>query len=62
MSFKDGIAFIEELIKKECRCNHIALMSGVFNKRDFDRANALGIRIFKKPFRLAEINLWLDQI
>jgi hypothetical protein len=62
MPFKDGLAFIEEQINKGCRCNHIALMSGAFTKKHFAKTNSLGITIFKKPFRLSEINHWLDQI
>jgi CheY-like chemotaxis protein len=62
MPFKDGFAFIEEQINKGCRCNHIALMSGAFTKEHFDKANSLGITIFKKPFLLSEIRNWLDQI
>jgi CheY-like chemotaxis protein len=62
MPVKNGFEFIEEQIKKGCRCSHIALMSGSFIKEHFDRADALGITIFSKPFRLSEIEHWLDQI
>jgi hypothetical protein len=37
-------------------------MSGAFTKEHYDKANSLGITIFKKPFKLSEINHWLDQI
>jgi DNA-binding NtrC family response regulator len=62
MPFKSGFDFIEEQIRKGCRCNHIALMSGTFTKEHFDKAKSLGIKIFKKPFRLSEMKNWLDQI
>ena len=62
MPFKDGFAFVEEQIKKGCRCKHIALMSGTFTKEHYTKASSLGITIFRKPFRLSEIQHWLDQI
>jgi hypothetical protein len=37
-------------------------MSGAFTKEHYDKANSLGITIFKKPFKLSEINHWLDQL
>jgi hypothetical protein len=37
-------------------------MSGAFTKEHYDKANSLGITIFKKPFKLSKINHWLDQI
>jgi CheY-like chemotaxis protein len=62
MPVMSGFNFIEKQIEKGCRCNYIALMSGSFTKEHFDRANKLGITIFKKPFRLSEITQWLGQI
>jgi YesN/AraC family two-component response regulator len=62
MPVKNGFAFIEEQINKGCRCHHIALMYRVFNKEHFDKANSLGVKRFKKPFRLSEIKSWLDQV
>ena len=62
MPFKDRFAFIEEQINKGCQCNHIALMSGAFNKEHFAKANSLGLKIFKKPFPHSEIKNWIDQV
>lgn len=62
MPFKDGLAFIEDQIGKGCRCNHIALMSGALTNAHFARAASLGLKIFKKPFRLEELSSWLDQV
>ena len=62
MPIKKGIDFLEEQIKKGCRCKHFALMSGEFSEEDVSKAKSLGIKIFKKPFKLAQIINWLDQI
>ena len=62
MPFKNGLVFIEEQINKGCRCKNIALMSGAIRDEHFTKAKSLGITIFKKPFRLADIINWVDQI
>ena len=62
MPIKKGIDFLEEQIKKGCRCKHFALMSGEFSEEDVSKAKSLGIKIFEKPFKLAQIINWLDQI
>ena len=62
MPIKTGLDFLEEQIKKGCRCNHIALMSGAFTDESVSKAKSLGIKIFKKPFKITEIINWLEQI
>jgi DNA-binding response OmpR family regulator len=62
MPVKKGIDFLEEQIKKGCKCKHFALMSGDFSDEDVSRAKSLGVHIFKKPFNVEEISNWLDQI
>jgi len=62
MPYKDGMSFLEEQIKKGCKCKHIALMSGDFNDNNELKANLLGIKTFKKPFNLNELTKWLDQV
>ena len=62
MPIKNGLDFLEEQIKKGCRCKHIALMSGAFTDESVSKAKALGIKIFNKPFKITEIINWLDQI
>jgi len=62
MPVKSGIDFIEEQISKGCRCKSMALMSGNFSAHDVERAASLGIKLFKKPFPLAEIIQWLESV
>ena len=62
MPIKKGINFLEEQIRKGCRCKHFGLMSGEFSEEDISKAKSLGIKLFKKPFKLAQIINWLDQI
>jgi CheY-like chemotaxis protein len=62
MPVQSGLLFLEEQIKKGCKCEHFALMSGALTPQDIARAESLGIKVFLKPFKLAEIAAWLDQI
>jgi CheY-like chemotaxis protein len=62
MPAQSGLAFLEGQIRKGCKCEHFALMSGALTAADIARAEALGIKVFVKPFKLAEITAWLDAI
>ena len=62
MPFKNGLDFIEEQMKKGCRCKNIVLMSGAFTNEHLTKAKSLGITIFKKPFKLEDLNNWLDRM
>jgi CheY-like chemotaxis protein len=57
-----GIDFIEKQIEKGCQCKHLALMSGDYTLDDMQRANELGLKFFQKPFAIADVFDWLDQI
>jgi CheY-like chemotaxis protein len=57
-----GIDFIQQLLDMKCRRPHLALMSGGWTDAGLERAAQLGCKIFKKPFQLAEITEWLDQV
>ena len=57
-----GIDFIEKQIEKGCQCRHLALMSGDYTLDDMQRASELGLKFFKKPFAIADVFDWLDQI
>jgi hypothetical protein len=62
MPIQNGLVFLEEQINKGCRCRHFALMSGDLSAQDIAKAEALGLKVFIKPFNLAEIISWLEQI
>ena len=57
-----GIDFIENQIKKGCHCRHLALMSGDYTSDDMRRVSELGLKFFQKPFDIADVFGWLDQI
>ena len=59
MPFMKGLDFLEQQIKKGCKCKHLALMSGNLTNADSDRARLLGIKLFNKPFRINEIEEWI---
>jgi CheY-like chemotaxis protein len=62
MPVKNGLDFLGEQLAKGCKCKHLALMSGDFWDEDVLRAKSLGLKIFKKPFKLRDMSNWLDQI
>ena len=62
MPITKGLDFLEKQIKKGCRCNHLALMSGDLTDEDIERAKSQGIALFKKPFQLSEIEEWLEEV
>ena len=62
MPMTKGLDFLEEQIKKGCRCNHLALMSGDLRDEDIKRAKSQGIVLFKKPFQLNKIEEWVKEV
>jgi len=62
MPGKSGLDFLEEQINKGCRCKHIAVMSGAFTDEHISKVELLGIKMFKKPFKLTDVINWLDQV
>ena len=58
----NGIDFIQQLLEKECRRPHLALMSGGWTDAGLKRAAQLGCKVFKKPFQVAEFIQWLQQV
>ena len=61
MPIKKGIDFLKEQIQKGCKCKNMALMSGNFANEDIFRAEAMGLKLFKKPFRIEEIGKWVEE-
>jgi CheY-like chemotaxis protein len=55
-----GFEFIEHQKRKGCKVQHIAMMSGRWTNEDIEHARNLGCYIFKKPFKIDEIEKWLD--
>ena len=48
MSGKNGIDYIEQLLKKGCKQRHFALISGAFSDADIVRAAQMGCALFGK--------------
>jgi CheY-like chemotaxis protein len=62
MPVMKGLDFIEKQLDKGRQCRHLALMSGDYTPDDRKRANDLGLKFFQKPFDIADVFKWLDQI
>ena len=59
MPFIKGLDFLEQQIKKGCKCRNLALMSGNLAEAESDRAKTLEIKLFEKPFGLDELDDWV---
>lgn len=62
MPYKKGIEFLEDQISKGCKCHHLALMSGNLTENDYQRATAHGIQVFRKPFRISDVEKWVNSV
>ena len=62
MPIKTGIDFLEEQLRKGCKCKNMALMSASFTNEAISKANSLGIKLFRKPFGIEEVVEWLEKV
>ncbi|MEI6515768.1 MAG: response regulator [bacterium] len=58
-----GMDFIKRLKQKGCLRSHIAMMSGyLMYPQERELMVAMGATFLAKPFRLSQINEWLDKV
>jgi len=57
-----GLEFLEKQISKGCKCRNLALMSGNVSKEEHETAASCGITVFKKPFRIRELDAWVRSV
>ncbi len=55
-----GLEFIEHQKRNGCKVQNIAVMSGGWTDEKIEHAKRLGCHIFEKPFKIVEIEKWLD--
>lgn len=58
----DGLRFMEILKKKNCRCRHMAVMSGLWKNDKLRQAELLGCKTLWKPFQADSFFKWLKAI
>jgi CheY-like chemotaxis protein len=56
-----GFEFIENLKRNACKIQNVAIMSGSWTDEQLEHAKRLGCHTFEKPFKLDEIEKWLDE-
>ena len=56
-----GLEFVQNQMKKGCKLKNVALISGAWSDTDLQSARRLGCQPFQKPFKIDEINTWLDE-
>ena len=54
-----GLDFIDAQVRKGCKIQNIAIMSGAWSELDIKRAKDLGCAVLKKPFTLSDLEEWL---
>ncbi len=57
-----GLTFIENQRKKNCKCQHVALISAHWTDEDLALAHHLKCKTFTKPFFFQELDTWLDEV
>ena len=58
----NGLKFIENQIRKGCKVQHIAVMSGDWTDPGLKQAKTWGCQVFYKPFSILKLKNWLDSI
>jgi CheY-like chemotaxis protein len=56
-----GLDLIETLGKRSCAITYVAVMSGTWSPSQLKVLETRGFKALYKPFRLAELNEWLDE-
>jgi CheY-like chemotaxis protein len=62
MPIVKGLDFVESMSRKGCHCRHIALVSGSCESEEVSRAVTLGCKVIPKPFKVKEIEGWLEEV
>ena len=57
-----GLSFIENQKKKNCKCEHVALISGSWTEQDLLLAHELGCKVFIKSSNFEEFHEWLGEV
>ena len=56
-----GFEFIEHQKSMGCKVQNVAVMSGSWTGEEIEHAKSLGCHMFKKPFKIDEIEKWLNE-
>lgn len=57
----NGIAFVEAIFRRGCKCRKFALISGKgVDEEDMERMTKLGAIFFTKPVNFRDFDLWLN--
>lgn len=55
-----GFEYIERQKRMGCKVKNVAIMSGSWTDEETEHARRLGCHIIEKPFKILEIEKWLD--
>ncbi len=57
----DGLTFVENVRKKDCKCSHILLISSLWNQAHSQKALSLNCRVISKPFPVSSLVEWVTE-
>lgn len=55
----NGLKFVEELRRKQCRFCKIGMISDNWNLQDIQKALRTGASVFAKPFHMPSLHSWM---
>lgn len=61
MPYMTGFEFLEHQNSMGCKVQNVAVMSGRWTNEDIEHIERLGGQMFKKPFKIDELEKWLDE-
>lgn len=56
-----GLDFIDAQVRRGCKIQNIAIISGAWSDVDMKRARDLGCAVFEKPVAFSPFEAWLDK-
>ncbi len=56
-----GLEFVEHQKRLGCKVQNTAAMSGRWSNEEMEHAKTLGCQVFNKPFKIDEVEKWLDE-
>ena len=56
-----GLEFLEHQKSMGCKFQNVAVMSGRWTGEELEHAKSLDCHMFKKPFKIDELEKWLDE-
>ena len=57
----DGLEFVTQQKQRGCKVKNFAVMSGMWNNDQLERAKHMGCAVMKKPFEVSKVLHWIEE-